>query len=128
VVLPDLFRGTAMKPGDDVVQWAGKHDYKDVIKPELTRVFAYLEAAGVERLGLMGFCWGSWTIFKIANDKDFKEKVLCGVNCHPSVKLEQVFKRDPLKLAEEDMKTPMLLLAAENDPRTFVVVVVVLFD
>ena len=37
-------------------------------------------------------------------------------NSHPSVKLEQVFKRDPLKLAEEDMKTPMLLLAAENDP------------
>jgi dienelactone hydrolase len=82
-------------------------------QPRLAKVLEYVKSTGATKIGMIGFCWGSWAIFKAA--AEWPDVIACGVNCHPSVRLEEVlFNQSQNELAEK-INCPMALLAAGND-------------
>ncbi|XP_075253646.1 uncharacterized protein LOC142345473 [Convolutriloba macropyga] len=59
-----------------------------------------------------GTCWGSWAIFHCCAEGVPLE---CGVNFHPSIRLEEMIGNDLMPLVNK-VKVPQLMLPAGNDP------------
>ena len=85
-------------------------------------VYKHLAAQGVSpaRTGLFGFCWGSWLIFRESADATGAKGFACGVNCHPSLILEEKFVSPPVfgsisKLAAA-ASHPMMMMPCQGDP------------
>lgn len=94
--------------------WIDKELNWSKTKMRLQKVLDYTRQIGAERVGVMGFCWSTWATFKAS--VEFGNLITCGVNCHPSVRLEEwLFKGDQFDLASK-VNCPMALFAAGNDP------------
>ena len=114
VVMPDHMRGETMSTGGQgfLKKWA---DYDSVTGPDITeKLLPYLKQNGVTKIGAIGFCWGAWVIHRASAAG---VPLLCGAGCHPSVRLENMADGpgDEKALAEQ-VRCPMLLAAAGNDP------------
>ena len=80
-------------------------------KPKVEAALGYLKAAGCEKIGVMGFCYGAHLCcWASATDPTVKAAVCC----HPSAQLEGAFGGDTVKLLES-VKCPFLLAPAGND-------------
>uniref|UniRef100_A0A7S3D0Y4 Dienelactone hydrolase domain-containing protein n=1 Tax=Palpitomonas bilix TaxID=652834 RepID=A0A7S3D0Y4_9EUKA len=117
VLVPNLFTEWAPDPptdGTSVMKWIPEHPYS-LFESDLEGALTYLkEQRGAKVVGAMGFCWGVWAFFKLATSKD---KVVCGVGCHPSLRIEHFFNGDNSADAlAAATHCPMLLLPAGNDP------------
>eukprot|EP01090_Pellita_catalonica_P020423 TRINITY_DN7296_c0_g1_i2.p1 TRINITY_DN7296_c0_g1~~TRINITY_DN7296_c0_g1_i2.p1 ORF type:complete len:270 (-),score=39.52 TRINITY_DN7296_c0_g1_i2:60-869(-) len=116
VVLPDFFRGDPLPSLDVIKTWAPKYPYEGKIDGEMKIVTSFLKSKKFDSVGLIGFCWGSWCIFKVLGDKTIRDIYKCGVCCHPSLVLEKfIFGKDPVALAD-NVEVPVTLLSASNDP------------
>lgn len=94
--------------------WIDKEMNWDKTKVRLQKVIQHAKDQGAKKIGMMGFCWSTWAIFKAS--AEFQRDVTCGVNCHPSVRLEEwLYKRSQHDLANR-VTCPMALFAAGNDP------------
>ena len=116
VVFPDLYRGKAACPldpsWDDIKEFTPKFPSETVVQDLHNLVAPYIKSQGIERIGLIGFCWGCWIGFNASGQgTPFR----CAVNCHPSVVLETLFGRTVEALTEK-VTIPQLLLSAGNDP------------
>jgi len=99
---------------DGFFPWIGAELNWEKTKPRIEAVLAYAKSQGAKKIGLIGFCWGSWVVFKTA--AEFPNDITCGVNCHPSVRIEEMaFKRSQNELCES-IKCPMAVFPAGNDP------------
>ena len=45
----------------------------------------FLDARGVEKFGMVGFCWGAFPLFKVAGLAGSRPKLVCCASFHPSV-------------------------------------------
>ncbi|KAL6063097.1 DLH domain-containing protein [Balamuthia mandrillaris] len=117
VVLPDLFRGDPLPSISELMTWAKKYPAEALQKDVKEVVLPFLKDKGIESVGMIGFCWGSWAMFHFSGDEAIAPSIKCGVDCHPSLILEQlVFEKDPVAVAERVKSGPHLLLPAANDP------------
>jgi len=65
VAFPDAFRGKAWSlekfpPPDrqELMEWIGGYPFEGRVKPDIACALALLRENGVERFGIVGFCWG----------------------------------------------------------------------
>mmetsp|Transcript_32268 Transcript_32268/g.51465 ORF Transcript_32268/g.51465 Transcript_32268/m.51465 type:complete len:250 (-) Transcript_32268:4930-5679(-) len=114
VVCPDLYHGVAKNPGDDmskVKEVAFAHPIEDVQK-DLDVIYNTV-LSDSKRIATVGFCWGSWVAFHEGARQP--EKLKCGVNYHPSLRLEGFFGRKVVDLATSN-KLPQLVCPCKDDP------------
>lgn len=113
VVIPDILNGDpapvdALDAGSkwDFMAWLGRHGM-DTVHPVLDKVLPALKASGVEKIGVLGFCYGARPAFDIA----FENKVSVVVVSHPS--LLQV--PEDLEKYKAASKAPLLINTCEID-------------
>eukprot|EP01098_Paradermamoeba_levis_P002795 TRINITY_DN1332_c0_g1_i1.p2 TRINITY_DN1332_c0_g1~~TRINITY_DN1332_c0_g1_i1.p2 ORF type:complete len:254 (-),score=78.10 TRINITY_DN1332_c0_g1_i1:64-825(-) len=118
VVLPDVFRGVPYVGEVDMAKlgaWAATFPAPKILE-EIAHTLAFFKTKGVEKVGLTGFCWGSWAMFHAVANEKFQPQIVGGVHNHTSVILEaKLFGGDPVALADKAL-TPQLFLTAGNDP------------
>ncbi len=102
-------------PWDDgAIPWIANELNWSKTKVRMATTIAFARSQGVTKIGMIGFCWGSWAIFKTA--AEFPEDIACGVCVHPSVRLEEMmFKQSQNDLAEL-IQCPIAMFPANNDP------------
>jgi len=78
-----------------------------------------MDQKGVKNFGLMGLCWGSYVGFKACVLSKFKDKIICNVSCHPSVKVvaEKFNERDTEIVRH--VECPQLVLSTTLDPTSW---------
>ena len=117
VVVPDLLEADAMEPsdklGEQLPAWAKKHGFA-AIKPHIAATVAHLKAAGFEKAGCLGFCYGVWAIFHTLADDELKGAFAAAVGAHPSLQLEGFHDGDPEQMGAA-VRTPTLLHSCAND-------------
>jgi len=99
---------------DKIIPWIATELEWSKVKPRLETVIAYAKSQGAKKIGMIGFCWGSWAIFKTASE--LPKDVTCGVCVNPSVRIEEMmYKRSQNDLAEL-IQCPIAMFGAGNDP------------
>jgi len=102
---------------DGGVAWIQSNSY-DVMAPRLKAATAFLkETEPDQKIGVMGFCYGTWLMCKASSTGDISFD--CGVGCHPTTILEKaVFGRDEEAMMDA-LKQPTTILWAGNDVDTY---------
>ncbi|KAK7898008.1 hypothetical protein LTR67_004640 [Exophiala xenobiotica] len=118
VYMPDFFGGEVL-PSDivrDPSQWhkldmpgfMGRNT-KEIREPEIFSCVRALRSQGYKRVGVIGFCFGGWAVFRLGakeKEKDNDGLVDCISTAHPSL----------LEKGEIDaVGVPVQILAPEND-------------
>ncbi|PCH44441.1 alpha/beta-hydrolase [Wolfiporia cocos MD-104 SS10] len=87
VVIPDILNGDpapedALEPGSkwDFMAWLGRHGM-ETVHPVLDKVIPALQASGVTKIAVLGFCYGARPAFDLA----YKGSVSVVVVSHPSL-------------------------------------------
>mmetsp|Transcript_7629 Transcript_7629/g.12346 ORF Transcript_7629/g.12346 Transcript_7629/m.12346 type:complete len:248 (-) Transcript_7629:979-1722(-) len=113
VVCPDLFHGVPLKHGemDKLKDVVVAHPIEDVQK-ELDVIYDKV-LSGPQKVASVGFCWGVWLAFHEGTRQPAKLK--CGVNFHPSLRVEGFFDRKVVDLATSN-KLPQLVCPCKDDP------------
>uniref|UniRef100_A0A0G4I3T4 Dienelactone hydrolase domain-containing protein n=1 Tax=Chromera velia CCMP2878 TaxID=1169474 RepID=A0A0G4I3T4_9ALVE len=114
VVMPDLFEGDRLTFADLGTPRLGEFIMKfkpNVWQPLADKIYAHLAAKGAQKIGAIGFCWGCWAIFHESS----RGKLACGVNCHPSLRIESMMGGDVEALTEQ-VQAPMLMFPCQDDP------------
>lgn len=136
VVLAGTFRGNPYDQGvakpddgnflefdpfspDGGVAWIASHTYEK-LGPCVKAAAAFLKekAPAGTKLGVLGFCHGSWLLSKASStgDVDFD----CAIGCHPTTQLENaVFGRDESAMMA-NLRQPTTFLWAGNDPDSWI--------
>eukprot|EP00041_Stephanoeca_diplocostata_P016087 m.312897 g.312897 ORF g.312897 m.312897 type:complete len:271 (-) comp20247_c0_seq2:90-902(-) len=96
---------------DEFKQWVTKIPFDSRILPKVKTIVEGLKADGVERIVVLGFCWGVWAACHTA--VAFPAEVVATGGAHPSLKLEGLFGGDGSVFT--GVKCPVLLLPASND-------------
>jgi len=108
-VLPDFFRGDTWdvdRDPNDRQEWMDRvGDWNGIIKPDLINIVQYYKSRDVEEFAIFGMCWGGKiaTLAAIELSEYFKASGLV----HPSSVTDD---------EAEDVKIPMYLMPASNDP------------
>jgi len=85
-----------------------------------TQVVPYLAAKSINRVAVIGFCWGAWTGFHISADDQTKMKIVAQVAMHPSVeKVAHTLKEDEKTLVISASKTPTLVFSTNQEPKSW---------
>ena len=87
-----------------------KAKWEAVAPKFMDSVIPLLEGHGVQRFGVLGFCWGGWFGIRAAGTG----KVCCVVGCHPSLEVASIVGESPKQICEE-VQCPIMLLPAGND-------------
>jgi len=96
-------------------KWVRNRPWEGLRDKYLVHATAFAKSKGAEKLGLIGFCYGSWVSFRVGADPLLRESFCCAVDCHPSVNLEDwLFGGTSVGLAEKSA-FPHLMLSAENE-------------
>mmetsp|Transcript_20637 Transcript_20637/g.23356 ORF Transcript_20637/g.23356 Transcript_20637/m.23356 type:complete len:255 (-) Transcript_20637:71-835(-) len=115
VILPDFYRGDAWDPETaitmELTTFVQKFAWEKLKVDFDEKLLPHLAEKGIEKVGLVGFCWGAWLNFHAMHN----EKFTCGANLHPSIRLENCFGSNEVELAK-GVKCPQLVFAASNDP------------
>jgi len=91
--------------------------WESSFKPRFVSLFAKLESIGIQKIGMIGFCWGGWVLCQVA--ADFPEKINAGVIAHPSITLEEnIYGGSPVSLVSR-VFCPVFLMPAGGDPDTY---------
>ena len=81
-------------------------------QPKVAAMLAHLKAAGPQRIGVMGFCYGGHPCCWASQTDD---AVACGVVCHPSTQLEGGAFGGSTEALLASVRCPFLLAPAGND-------------
>lgn len=120
VVLPGVFRGEPCDgnqwPPEDwstFFAWVKRFPWEGGLEVDLDRCVRVLKDRGVTKMGIMGFCWGSFVVFKGCASGDFS----VGVSPHPShIKIAELLDAgDDFRTLAEGVTCPQLLLPAAGD-------------
>jgi len=125
VVLPDCFEGLPFKDDESLVTfpkvlcniltlkrffkrnaWANVgHIYEEKVIP-------YLRSEGVESIGAVTFCWGSYAAVHLASGDDIQ----AGVHFHPAITKVAGLAGEKYQNIFEKAKSPQMFLASNPDP------------
>jgi len=113
VFAPDLFKGERFE-SVDLKTFCMKFPPSSVTA-DLDKLYAEsLPNESYDKIVILGFCWGSWIVYhEGARMKD--ERIVCGVNFHPSLRLEGFFGGDTKSLSNRN-QIPQLLFPCSDDP------------
>jgi len=118
VVCPDFFYG---RPYSGEILWEPilafikTFPYSGPRKDMIDCVLPFIDCKGIDKIGLLGFCFGAWVNFHLCGDEKISKRFICAANIHPSINVEQsVFGNDQLELADK-VQCPQLLIPAGND-------------
>eukprot|EP01004_Peranema_trichophorum_P007564 NODE_6340_length_897_cov_26.742894_g5748_i0.p1 GENE.NODE_6340_length_897_cov_26.742894_g5748_i0~~NODE_6340_length_897_cov_26.742894_g5748_i0.p1 ORF type:complete len:250 (+),score=43.90 NODE_6340_length_897_cov_26.742894_g5748_i0:58-807(+) len=115
VVLPDFFGGDKCTFEDfgkpRMMEFLAFHK-PESFAPRFDVIYKYLSSQGSKKIGMIGFCWGCWAIF---NESARGSPFHGGVNCHPSLRIEEIQQRSVDALAEK-VTNPQLLFPCADDP------------
>lgn len=101
---------------DGGVAWIKSQSY-DKIGPAVSAAVAFAKKSGATKVGVLGFCYGTWAFSKASSEGDID--VDCAVGCHPTTVLEQaVFERDETAMMAA-LKQPTTILWAGNDSEAY---------
>ena len=133
VVIPDLFHGSplaqpmfAKRIGfqpfafllglPSMLYRMFSRDIPNEVDRDLGVLVRYLRAAGVERLSIVGFCFGAWVVAR-ALASEANHEFACGIGVHPSLQLEKLLVKGStdVELAKRVGATPFLLMPAAGD-------------
>lgn len=98
---------------EDLMKFIGTNPWEGKVKLGMDKVFKLLNDEKIEKIGMIGFCWGCWVNFKASATATYN--VSAAVNCHPSTRIEGPLGGSELELAKS-VKCPQLLQPAGNDP------------
>lgn len=118
VAMPDIYDGTEMtaKGGfgnPDAMAWLKETTAWETQSKLIEPGFAALAAKGVTKVGAIGFCWGCYAVCKLACTPS---KIMVGVNCHPSLKIGNMFFQESEEAQVSATKCPLCFMPAGNDP------------
>ena len=125
VCLPDLY-GASLSIADvggfgseGGTKMLRENDFAKV-RGQLGEALAHLEGLGATSVGLLGFCWGAYMVFKACQEEAKHALVRAAVSAHPSLKVSQLIYDDdaPEDLAAK-VAVPQLLLPAGNDDAVY---------
>lgn len=102
-------RGQDFGPWAKQIPWIGKCD------GQMDSLLQYLDSKGVQKIGMLGMCWGGWIVFHTSAISD---KVVCGAIPHPSCQIEGMHGGDLMELTKS-VKAPMLMMPADGDMETY---------
>jgi len=96
------------------MKWIKNYSWEKVEK-DVDRVWNLLwEKLGVKKLGVVGFCWGSYGVLKLSSTG----KVAAGISFHPShSRLTGLYGDDESSLLKA-VQCPQLFVPAGNDPES----------
>ena len=98
---------------DGGVDWFKSNGY-DVMGPRVKAAAAYLKAkAPSQKLGALGFCFGTWLSCKTSSTGDVDFDVAVG--CHPTTILEKAVFGGDEEAMMDSLKQPTVMLWAGND-------------
>jgi dienelactone hydrolase len=116
VVMPDYHRGTYFsefpKDFNDFIAWVKKWPFSTLQKDLENTIFPIFAKAGVKNIGCVGFCFGTWVNYHIAQ----LGKVKALINFHPSHFHAAKFQGEDAAELVAACKVPVLQFAAGNDP------------
>jgi dienelactone hydrolase len=117
VVLPDFFRGdcwtterNTTEP-DEKWPWIKSVSSPDAVHTDLVAVIGMLKSNGMQRIGMVGFCFGGYAA--LIGSKT--ATLACIVGVHASWKIFNFHGSNELEEADK-CTCPVMLLQAENDP------------
>lgn len=119
VVLPDFFRGDNVElgtsRGEEKMSWIkGQSNPEELLKLFADVLMPFVQTRGVERVAVMGWCWGAWFVTKAGSTG----RVVAGVAPHPShSKLAKAWGEDEDTVLRS-MQCPLLLMPAGDDPES----------
>ena len=130
VVMPDLFREAYDPDEKDLPMWklplylpkafplVLARGWDNGVREDVQAAAAFLAARGVDRVGVIGFCYGAWVVMKAcAGDVP---QAACGVSVHPSV--HNVAKFTPggseteAEAVVKGVRCPQLVLSSCSEP------------
>lgn len=133
VVVPDLFHGSPLiqpmmnhptlgfllgLPG--MIYRLKTRDIPKGIDRDFGVLMPWLRAAGVERVSVVGFCFGAWVAGRMLASMggSATTPIACGVGMHPSLQMEKMLIKgsSDVQLAKDIGATPFLLMPAGGDP------------
>ncbi len=80
---------------------------------------AHMKAQGIEKMGIMGFCWGGWvSSYACSTSSSVKGDFQANLIGHPSCHLENYFGGSAQALFDS-IEVPTLLLPANGDPAEY---------
>jgi len=122
-VTPDFFHGAPIaaqdlevrcwKPGGVLgMVWRMRSHKWPSVKADFEACTARLKSQGVERIAVLGFCWGGWAITHAASDPFVK----AAASCHPAPKGVSGVVGDDINAMYAAVQCPVLFCVAGNDP------------
>ena len=119
VYMPDFFRGEKKTEEYGLEYLIKKYNWEKNVKNDLfEKTLKKMENDGIEQIGLMGFCWGSYVIWHACNEKysEINNKFKFGINFHPSLGVFDLLgDGDKIKKTQQ-LTCPQLIGIAGNDP------------
>jgi len=116
-IIPDVFGDDNWRTDRDsatLPTWVKQFPWDPLVSKHLAHMYAYLEQQGVSKIGVVGFCWGSYPVLKASATG----KVQAGVSFHPSHPRISAAMGEDEKALLEAVKVPQLFLPAGNDGET----------
>jgi len=124
VILPDLYRNEdsiadhgGLTP--EGFGWIKNTPIEDIIPLYEATVEWMIKnsfiSSGDAKFQGIGFCWGAWVNFKLANKNLTKYPLTTAANCHPSPIVETMFGKDLQKMYEDISNCNMVLVPAGDD-------------
>lgn len=98
-------------PREEYPPWMRSFAWQD-LRNKIASYIAFLRSMGVTKICMVGFCWGSWVVFKAT--ADFPD-ISAVAAVHPSLQVEEAFGGSVEALAKR-VHVPTLVLPAGNDP------------
>jgi len=114
VLMADYHRGGCMKQGDDfsVIGKMMKDTPWAKIESDFnTHLLPNFKSRGATRIGVVGFCFGSWVMMHLASTGNIK----AGAASHPSHAKLGPLVGDDLKTLAENVRCPVQIFSAAGD-------------
>jgi carboxymethylenebutenolidase len=84
-------------------------------QPLLQDLHGYLCSAGVEKIYLMGICWGGYAMAEMMGVPSLSARVVAGASVHPSVRVAGMFGKSQGGVVKAACQ-PILWMPTGNDP------------
>lgn len=120
VVMPDFFKGGSIEPfyaegtgATKGTEWLKEFNWKHC-SSVLDAIYAHLKEKGITKTGSIGFCWGSWVVAKMTQNR---ENCQAGVWAHPSVFVaKDLYEGETEQELTERVKAATLVMPSKQEP------------
>lgn len=122
VVLPDYFRGdcwTAEREMHETMEvkqnFIRLHSNPNSIMSDIEHsILPFFKERNIAKIGCLGFCFGGYVSFLLSQTN----QVLCGIGCHTSIKIFNMYETNEIEAAEKILCPQMILQASNDLPNT----------